>query len=139
MPNPAGPLASAHWLAEHLHDPGRRIVDVRWRSRYENGRGISLDDLEGYRAGHIPGAVFARMLADLSDPLHPVPDMLAPPEQFADAMGRLGVGNDTMVVAYDNMGVPLGSARLWSALTVTTGSSSWTEAFANGLPQATRR
>jgi thiosulfate/3-mercaptopyruvate sulfurtransferase len=31
-------------------------------------------------------------------------------------MGRLGVDKDTLVVAYDNMGFPLGSARLWWAL-----------------------
>ncbi len=112
----ASPLVSTAWLAEHLDDPGVRIVDVRWRSRYENGRGISFDDHEGYLAGHIPGAVFAGMITDLSDPDHPVPDMLAPPEQFARVMSRLGVGSDTLVVAYDNMGFPLGSARLWWAL-----------------------
>jgi len=112
----SSPLVTTEWLANHLDDPGLRIVDVRWRSRYENGRGISLDDPEGYQAGHIPGAVFAGMISDLSDPDHHVPDMLAPPEQFAAAMGRLGVGNDTLVVAYDNMGLPLGSARLWWAL-----------------------
>jgi len=112
----AFPLVTADWLAEHLTDPSLRIVDVRWRSRFENGRGISFDDHEGYLAGHIPGAVFLGMIRDLSDPDHPVPDMLAGPEQFAQAMNRVGIGDDTLVVAYDNMGVPLGSARLWWAL-----------------------
>ena len=56
------------------------------------------------------------MIGDLSDPSHPVPDMLAPHEQFAQAMGRLGVGANTLVIAYDNMEFPLGSARLWWAL-----------------------
>jgi thiosulfate/3-mercaptopyruvate sulfurtransferase len=114
-PDPS-PLVTTEWLAAHMRDPNVRIVDVRWRSRYENGRGISLDDRDGYLAGHIPGAVFAGMMGDLSDADHPVPDMLAPPEQFAQAMGRLGIGDDTLVVAYDNMGFPLGSARLWWAL-----------------------
>ena len=110
------PLVSTEWLAAHLNDPDIRVIDVRWRSRYENGRGISFDDYEGYVAGHIPGAVFAGMIADLSDPHHPVPDMLVGPEQFARVMGRLGIGDETLVVAYDNMGFPLGSARLWWAL-----------------------
>jgi thiosulfate/3-mercaptopyruvate sulfurtransferase len=114
-PGPS-PLVTTEWLAAHLSNPGVRIVDVRWRSRYENGRGISFDDRDGYLAGHIPGAVFAGMIGDLSDADHPVPDMLAPPVQFARAMGRLGIGDDTLVVAYDNMGFPLGSARLWWAL-----------------------
>lgn len=110
------PLVSTEWLSEHVDDADLRIIDVRWRSRYEDGRGISFDDHEGYLAGHVPGAVFAGMIADLSDPRNPIPDMLAPPKQFAEAIGRLGVGPDTLVVAYDNMGLPLGSARLWWAL-----------------------
>jgi thiosulfate/3-mercaptopyruvate sulfurtransferase len=112
----SSPLVSTEWLAAHLHDPSIRIVDVRWRSRYENGRGISFDDYDGYLAGHIPGAVFVGMIGDLSDGSSPVPDMLVPPQQFAEVMGRLGIGDDTLVVAYDNMGLPLGSARLWWAL-----------------------
>lgn len=110
------PLVSTEWLSQHLDEADLRIVDVRWRSRFENGRGVSFDDREGYLAGHIPGAVFAAMNSDLSDPRQSIPDMLAPPDQFAQAMGRLGVGPDTLVVAYDNMGFPLGSARLWWAL-----------------------
>lgn len=89
---------------------------MRWRSRYEDGRGISYDDRDGYLAGHVPGAVFAGMIADLSDSQHPVPDMLIGPQDFARVMGRMGIGNDTLVIAYDNMGFPLGSARLWWAL-----------------------
>jgi thiosulfate/3-mercaptopyruvate sulfurtransferase len=76
----------------------------------------SFDDHEGYLAGHIPGAVFAGMIGDLSDPKNKVPDMLVHADQFAEVMGRLGIGNDTLVVTYDNMGFPLGSARLWWAL-----------------------
>jgi thiosulfate/3-mercaptopyruvate sulfurtransferase len=114
--NSQSPFVSVDWLADRIDDPSVRIIDVRWKSRYENGKGISLDDPDGYRACHIPGAVFAGMVADLSDPVHAVPDMLAPSDRFAAAMSRLGVGEDMLVVAYDNMGVPLGSARLWWAL-----------------------
>jgi thiosulfate/3-mercaptopyruvate sulfurtransferase len=114
--NAIGPLVSTEWLAQHLDDPKVRVVDVRWRSRYENGRGISFDDYDGYLEGHIPGAVFAGMIDDLSDPDHLVPDMLVPADAFERVMGRLGIGNETLVVAYDNMGLPLGSARIWWAL-----------------------
>jgi thiosulfate/3-mercaptopyruvate sulfurtransferase len=112
----SSPLITTERLAAQLGDPHLRVVDVRWRSRYENGRGISFDDHDGYLAGHIPGAVFAGMIADLSDPGHAIPDMLVGPEQFARVMARLGIGNDTLVVAYDDMGFPLGSSRLWWAL-----------------------
>jgi thiosulfate/3-mercaptopyruvate sulfurtransferase len=90
-PDPSS-LVSTDWLADHLHDPDLRIVDVRWRVRYEDGRGISFDDPDEYRAGHIPGAAFVGMVGELSDPSHPVPDMPAPPDRFAAAMSRLGIG-----------------------------------------------
>jgi thiosulfate/3-mercaptopyruvate sulfurtransferase len=115
-PDQTSPLVSTKWLSQHLNDDNVRIVDVRWRSRYENGRGISFDDHEGYLSGHLPGAVFVRMVGELSDPNHPVPDMLVQADQFAEVMGRLGIGNNTLVIAYDNMGAPLGSARFWWAL-----------------------
>ena len=76
----SSPLVTTEWLAAHLNDHSVRVVDVRWRSRYENGRGISFDDHDGYLGGHIPGAVFAGMVADLSDPEHPISDMLVAPD-----------------------------------------------------------
>lgn len=110
------PLVTTEWLAKHLNDDDIRVVDIRWHSRFENGKGISVDDYDGYLAGHIPGAVFAGMISGLSDSSHPVTDMLAPPHIFEATMSRLGIGNDTLVVAYDNLGVPFGSSRLWWAL-----------------------
>lgn len=114
-PSPS-PLVQTEWLAAHLEDADVRIVDVRFRSRAHRGRGNLVDDRDGYVAGHIPGAVFVGMVTELSDPDHPIPDMLVTPEQFAQVMGRLGIGDDTLVVAYDGMGLPLAAARLWWAL-----------------------
>lgn len=48
MSNAASPLVSVDWLAANLDRPDIRIVDVRWTSRYENGKGISLDDPDGF-------------------------------------------------------------------------------------------
>jgi thiosulfate/3-mercaptopyruvate sulfurtransferase len=69
-----------------------------------------------YLEGHIPGAAFIdldRDLSDLSIPpevagRHPLPAA----GQFAEAMGRAGIGHDTLVVAYDE-GMSGGAARLW--------------------------
>lgn len=110
------PLVSTEWLANHIDDSNIRIVDVRWRSRNENGRGIGFDDRDGYMKGHIPGAVFGAMVDEMSDAKHAVPDMLASSEQFALVMSRLGIDNSTLVVAYDDTGFPFGAARLWWAL-----------------------
>lgn len=115
-PPDASPLVQTAWLAEHLDHPDVRVVDVRWRARYEAGRGISADDEAGYLAGHIPGAVFVGMVRDLADPQSDVPDRLVPPALFAQVMGRLGIGDHTLVVAYDDMVLPLSAARLWWAL-----------------------
>lgn len=101
-----GPLVSAGWLREHAAEV--RVVDVRWRLG-EPGRGRAL-----YEEGHVPGAVFLDVdtdLADLSKPgpgRHPMPD----PERFVRTVERVGIGDDTIVVAYDDAG-GAHAARLW--------------------------
>jgi thiosulfate/3-mercaptopyruvate sulfurtransferase len=87
-------LVDVAWLAAHLDDPNVRIVDARMP--FERAL---------YDAAHIPGAVFVDTFA--------LP--IAPPEAFAAAMGRLGVGNDTTVIVVES-GVGEWSARLWWAL-----------------------
>ncbi len=108
-----GPLVSTQWLAEHLDDPGVRVVDCRWYLRPFDMR--NGDD--EYARAHIPGAVHARWDTDLADPDRPDLWMLAGPERFADAMAERGVGDDTFVVAYDDQHVTV-AARVWWALRV---------------------
>jgi thiosulfate/3-mercaptopyruvate sulfurtransferase len=101
----AAPLVGADWLADHLDEVV--VADVRW---YLDGRSGPA----AYDAGHVPGAVFIDLDTDLSDPpsgdggRHPLPA----PERFAAALGRLGIGPDTPVVAYDDAGGSI-AARLW--------------------------
>jgi len=87
--------------------PGLRyqFVDCRWEL------GSPARGRELYLAGHIPGASFLDVDADLSaEPgprgRHPLPDA----ETFARAAGRAGIGDGIFVVAYGNMG---GAERLW--------------------------
>jgi thiosulfate/3-mercaptopyruvate sulfurtransferase len=102
-------LATTDWLAAHLDDPDLVVVDLRWR---EGGSGRSE-----YERARIPGAVFLDWATDLVDPDHPVAFMLAPPEGFARAMERSGIGDGTSVVAYaDHLGS--GPHRLWWACRV---------------------
>jgi len=82
-----------------------QFVDCRWELG-NPGRGREL-----YLAGHIPGASFLDVEADLSSPpgpggRHPLPE----PGRFADAAGRAGIGDGVFVVAYGSMG---GAERLW--------------------------
>ena len=93
-----------------LHDSGVRIVDCRFS--------FEGDARQDYLGGHLPGAVHCDWSKDLSAPPpasgHPR-WMLQGPEEFAKTMGRLGIGNDTMVVGYDAEGGHH-AARLWLAL-----------------------
>ncbi|MBL8251100.1 MAG: sulfurtransferase, partial [Candidatus Competibacter sp.] len=96
-------------LNDHLDDPGWVVVDCRF----------SLSDpaagRRAYAESHIPGARYAHLDEDLSGPVtpatgrHPLPD----PGRLAQKLGEWGVGNDTQVVAYDDMGGILAAARLW--------------------------
>ncbi len=106
------PLVSVEWLQAHLGDPRLRIVDCRFSLQ---------DPMAGRRAfaeGHIPGAIYLDLEADLSAPVrpdrrggrHPLPA----PEVLAQTLGRVGIGNAHWVVAYDDP--PAGgmyAPRLW--------------------------
>jgi thiosulfate/3-mercaptopyruvate sulfurtransferase len=113
VPDPTtepGPLVTTDWVARHLDDPGVRILDCRWYLRpfdLRNG-----DD--EYCGGHVPGALHVRWDADLAD-RDRSHSMVAGPERFAAAMEVLGVGDDTLVVTYDDQHVPV-AARVWWAL-----------------------
>lgn len=67
-----------------------------------------------YAEGHIPGAVYAHLDRDLSNPAltdrgrHPLP----PPARLAEVFGRLGIAAGRQVVAYD-AGNGMMAARLW--------------------------
>jgi thiosulfate/3-mercaptopyruvate sulfurtransferase len=101
---------STEQTAAKLRDPNIRIVDCRFS--------FEGDARNDYVAGHLPGAVHCNWSTDLSAPTpasgHPR-WMLQGAEDFAKTMGRLGIGNDTMVVGYDAEGGHH-AARLWLAL-----------------------
>jgi thiosulfate/3-mercaptopyruvate sulfurtransferase len=108
-------LVSTAWLAERLNDPTIRIIDVRGHvlpasaplPHYYAHR----DD---YERAHIPGAVFVDWTQDIVQPGSPSQD-IAEPALFAEVMGRLGVGSETHVVAYDDAD-SMFAARVWWAL-----------------------
>jgi thiosulfate/3-mercaptopyruvate sulfurtransferase len=82
-----------------------QFVDCRWELG-NPGRGREL-----YLAGHVPGASYLDVDADLSSVpgprgRHPLPDA----EAFASAASGAGIGDGVFVVAYGNMG---GAERLW--------------------------
>ncbi|WP_030542809.1 sulfurtransferase [Streptomyces albus] len=82
------------------------LLDVRWELGGPPGR-------QAYGEGHIPGAVFVDLEADLAGPAgsggrHPLPD----PAVFGSAMRRAGVSPERPVVVYDDAR-GWGAARAW--------------------------
>jgi thiosulfate/3-mercaptopyruvate sulfurtransferase len=106
------------------------VIDVRWRLGERSAR-------PAYRHGHVPGAAFLDLDAELcGDPgpggRHPLP----PIERLRDALHAAGVRNDRAVVAYDH-GDGQAASRLWwtlrwaghaDAAVLDGGFAAWTEA-----------
>jgi thiosulfate/3-mercaptopyruvate sulfurtransferase len=99
-------LVSTEWLTEHLGEPGLKVVDASWHMPASGRSGE-----EEFRAAHIPGAVFIDIDA-LSDRSDPAPHMLPHAQEFAAAIGALGIGADDRIIVYDNSPVHT-AARGW--------------------------
>jgi thiosulfate/3-mercaptopyruvate sulfurtransferase len=87
---------------------GLVLVDARWYVDGRSGR-------EAFERGHLPGAVFVDLDKWLSGDArvgrgrHPLPD----PEVFAAGMSMLGIGDDTVVVAYDDQAGVIAARLVW--------------------------
>ena len=108
------PLVGVATLSEHLEDPALRLFDatVHLLRPPEGGPYTVQSGRESYEAEHIPGAAFADIPGELSDPVSPYPFTLPSGARFADAAGKLGIGPDTHVVAYAQDS-PMWATRLW--------------------------
>jgi thiosulfate/3-mercaptopyruvate sulfurtransferase len=77
-------LVETQWVADHLRDPGVRLVEVDV-------------DTTAYAGGHIPGAVGWNWKEDTQQPVRrDIPDAAA----MAELLGRSGIGRETTVVVY---------------------------------------
>jgi thiosulfate/3-mercaptopyruvate sulfurtransferase len=111
VPNPLIPVDQ---LLQHVTTaaPGERrpvLLDVRWRLSGPPGR-------NDFHSGHIPGAVFVDLDADLCGPpgaagRHPLPD----PQRLETALRAAGLHADDTVVVYDG-GDGMAAARAWWTL-----------------------
>lgn len=113
-------LVETAWLAEHLHDADLRAVDMRGLVKLVVQDGEQEATYLGvrgdYEGGHIPGAVYIDWTDDIVDHDDPVEAQIAPPERFAAAMERLGIGDQHLVVVYDAHPASQFATRLWWAL-----------------------
>lgn len=97
-----------------------------------------------WQTGHILGAIHLHLDDDLSGPKtgqngrHPLPD----PSTLADRLGRIGIGDGSRVIAYDDAGGAF-AARLWWLLrwlghdAVAVLDGGWQAWLAAALPVST--
>jgi thiosulfate/3-mercaptopyruvate sulfurtransferase len=125
------PVVDTDWLAS----AGDVVLcDVRW---YLDGR----SGADAYRAGHIPGAVFVDLGRWLAGPAsaaagrHPLPT----PEVFAEGMSSIGVGDESVVAAYDDAGGMVAGRLVWmlrvlgrQAALLDGGLAAWTGPVESG-------
>ncbi|UQZ84832.1 3-mercaptopyruvate sulfurtransferase [Paenibacillus konkukensis] len=102
-------IVSQEWLFEHGTDEHIVIVDCRF------ALGHPHSGAEAYAALHIPGAVYFDLEEDMSAAKsahggrHPLPDW----EAFAAKLGKVGIGRDSTVIAYDDQGGAMASRFWW--------------------------
>jgi thiosulfate/3-mercaptopyruvate sulfurtransferase len=100
------PIVTTEWLAKQLGESDVRVVDATWHMPQ-----LQRDARAEFETAHIPGAVFFDIDA-IADRTTTLPHMLPSAEEFAAAVGALGIGNDQRVVVYDVRGV-VSAARVW--------------------------
>jgi thiosulfate/3-mercaptopyruvate sulfurtransferase len=99
-------LISAERLQERLNDPDTVVLDATFFLPNQ-GRDAGRE----YLQAHIPGA--RRFDIDaVADRASALPHMLPAADYFAEAAGRLGIANRSLVVAYDNNSF-MAAARVW--------------------------
>ena len=94
-------LVDPAWLHRRRNDPTVKLIEIA---------GMNQDEMQAYKAGHIPGAVCWKWKDMLWDPLR---RDFPTPEEFARRCGAAGIGNDTTVVFYGE-GLQFGVYAWWT-------------------------
>jgi thiosulfate/3-mercaptopyruvate sulfurtransferase len=106
-------LVETNWLAQHLNDP--KVVVLDCTTHLIPNPAVTYDVVPGrddYEKGHIPGAQFCDVSRDVSDTSQSLRFMRQVPDDFAAAMRRFGICNDTRVITYST-GNPWWASRVW--------------------------
>ncbi|QHJ72171.1 sulfurtransferase [Planococcus halotolerans] len=96
-------IVSTDWLGERLEDPKLRIVDATVFMKFPEGGGPPNVESgkTSYEQGHIPGAIYADLVGELSDKDSDLPFTVPSREAFVKKLTELGIGDDTYTVIYD--------------------------------------
>ena len=106
-------LIATEALERRLGDPELRIFDCTIHLIPNPNIGYTVKPgREDFEKGHIPGAQFIDLQADLSAPHPKLRFMLPSADAFAAAMGRFGVGENSRAVLYSTT-TPQWASRIW--------------------------
>ena len=101
-------LVSPAELESQLADPQLRVLDCSVHLESDGER--SGHDI--YQAGHVPGAAFMDVLADLSDPESDLDFTLPSLTRLRETLARVGISNASSVVLYSGTDV-MWATRVW--------------------------
>jgi thiosulfate/3-mercaptopyruvate sulfurtransferase len=114
--SPLPPLITTEELERILGQPELRVFDTTTHLTPRPGGGYLVESGRAqYGTGHVPGAGFIDVGAELSDPQHALRYMLPSAALFAARMSAWGVGPGTRVVLY-NSGPTWWATRVWFML-----------------------
>jgi thiosulfate/3-mercaptopyruvate sulfurtransferase len=106
-------LMSTEDLARRLGAPALRVFDcTTYLKPGPDGRYIAESGRANYDKGHIPGAAFLDLQADLSDKNSKLRFTLPPLGELTRAFAAKGVGHGTSVVLYSHAS-PVWASRIW--------------------------
>ena len=106
-------LISTEELARRMGAPGLRIFDCTTHLKPgPDGRYIAESGRANYDKGHLPGAAFLDLQADLSDKRSKLRFTLPPLEELTKAFAAKGVGHGTFIVLYSHAS-PVWATRIW--------------------------
>jgi thiosulfate/3-mercaptopyruvate sulfurtransferase len=101
-------LVTTEWLDAHRGDADLVILDAS-----SNSPGMPPPPAaQRFLDAHLPNARFFD-IEEIKDKNSPYPHMLPRADEFAAYVGALGIGSDTLVVAYDQSGIASAAARCW--------------------------
>ncbi|MCB0846911.1 MAG: sulfurtransferase [Bacteroidetes bacterium] len=104
--NISSPLVSIEWLHANLHHSNLVILDGTIP------KVDSPDMPEAFQRRDIPGTRFFDLKKVFRDTESDLSNTMPSPEKFALEAGKLGIGNDSVIIVYDHWGI-YSSARVW--------------------------
>lgn len=109
----AAALISTEELARRMGAPGLRIFDCTTYLRPRPEGGYNAESgRANYDKGHIPGAGFLDLGAELSDQHSKLRFTLPPLDELTKAFAAKGIGHGTFVVLYSHA-TPTWATRIW--------------------------